>query len=54
VDIVNLIENDQAEDSSDTGDGSETEIRIGIMSLGDQGDFVFQMGEELIVVVQKF
>ncbi len=41
ADIVDFIEDDQAEDSSDTGDGSDAEVGIGIVSLGDQGDFVF-------------
>jgi hypothetical protein len=50
---MNLIEDDQAEDSSDAGDGSDAEIRICIMNLGDERYFVFQAGKELIIIVQQ-
>ena len=53
VDIVNLIEDDEAEDSSDAWDGSETEVGIGVMSFCDEGDLVFETGKELIVVVEE-
>lgn len=53
VDIVDLVEDDQAEDSSDTWDGSEAEVGIGVMSFGDEGDLVFQAGEELVIRVQE-
>ena len=51
---MNFVEDDQTEDSSDPGDGTDTEVGIGIMSFGDQGDFVFQTWKELVVIVQKF
>jgi hypothetical protein len=54
LDGFNFIEEDQGEDSSDSRDGSDAEVGIWIMSFGDQGDFMFQTGKELIIIVQKF
>lgn len=51
ADIMDLIEDDEAEDSSDTGDGTEAEVGIGVMSFGDEGDLVFETGKELVIIV---
>ncbi len=53
VDIVDLVEDDEAEDSSDAWDGSEAEVGIGVMGFGDEGDLVFEARKELVVIIQE-
>ena len=43
VNVVDLIENSEAEDSSDARNGTEAKIRIGVMDFCDKREFMFEM-----------
>jgi len=53
VNVMNLIEDDQTKDSSNTGDRAQTEIGIRVMNLRNKRQFMFKTQQQLVVVVQK-
>jgi hypothetical protein len=53
VDIMDLIEDDQAQDSSNPWNGSDAEIGIGIIDLGDKGYLMFDAMKQFIVVIYE-
>jgi len=53
VNIMYLIEDDQAKDSSNAWDRAKTEIRVRVMDLCNKRQFMLQTQQQLVLVVQK-
>jgi hypothetical protein len=52
-DVLNLIEDDECQDLSDSWDGLEPCIRLPIVHLSTPGDVEFHFPQDLVRVIQK-
>jgi len=53
MNIVDFIEDNEAEDSADAGNRPEAEVDVSFMHLGNKGYLMFNAMEQLIVVVYQ-
>jgi hypothetical protein len=53
LDVVYLVEDGKTEDTPNSGDGANPEVRVDVMLFGESGYFLFELRKDRVIEIEK-